>query len=106
MLFRSLASAIAGDGRSLASQAGPFRELLLSVQLADKKLAAALEAFQQASADTRRQTIYIERVASPSLPDAAGEPRRVRSVVATAAVSVIVWALVVFMNAMVREHLD
>ncbi|WP_374487355.1 hypothetical protein [Zoogloea sp.] len=97
---------IAGSGRSLASKAVDFQRLALDKEFADKQLAAALASLEQARNDARRQQLYLERIAQPSLPDAAMEPRRLRGVFATLLTGLVAWGILAMIFAGVREHMD
>ena len=53
-----------------------------------------------------RQQAYLERIAQPSLPDVAQEPRRLRSVLATFVLGLVAWGILAMLLAGVREHQD
>ncbi|MCE1182305.1 MAG: hypothetical protein LWW81_08380, partial [Rhodocyclales bacterium] len=74
---------VAGGGLSLASKAAEFQRLALEKEFADKQLASALTSLELARNEAQRQQLYLERIAQPSLPDAAMEPRRLRAILAT-----------------------
>jgi capsular polysaccharide transport system permease protein len=48
----------------------------------------------------------LERIVQPSRPDTALEPRRVRGVLATLGLGLIVWGVLTMLVAGVKEHLD
>ena len=56
--------------------------------------------------EARRQQSYVERIAQPSLPDAAGEPHRLRDIFATFLMGIILWNIARMLNASIREHMD
>ncbi|KAK0357633.1 hypothetical protein LTR94_038660, partial [Friedmanniomyces endolithicus] len=62
---------MAGDASSLATKIGPFEELTLRREIADKQLAQATAALLSAEQEARRQKLYLERIVEPSLPDKA-----------------------------------
>lgn len=95
---------VAGSSRSLSGAAVRFQRLQLQREFADKQLAASMAALQEARNEARRQGAYVERIAQPSLPDNAMEPRRLRGVLATLIVSLVAWAILVMLLAGVREH--
>ncbi len=95
---------VAGNSRSLSAAAVRFQRLQLQRDFADKQLGAALAALQEARNEGRRQRAYVERIAQPSLPDTAMEPRRLRSVLASLVVSLVAWGILVMLLAGVREH--
>lgn len=96
--------AVAGSSRSLSAAAVKFQRLQLQREYTDKQLAASLAALQDAKNEARRQRAYVERIAEPSKPDEAMEPRRLRGVLATLIVSLVAWAILVMLLAGVREH--
>ena len=95
---------VAGSSRSLSAAAVQFQRLQLQREFADRQLAAAMTALQDARNEGRRQRAYVERIAQPSLPDTALEPRRIRGVLATLVVSLVAWGILVMLLAGVREH--
>lgn len=95
---------VTGNSRSLSTAAVQFQRLQLQREFSDRQLAAALAAMQDARNEARRQSAYVERIAQPSLPDAALEPRRIRGVLATLVVSLVAWGILVMLLAGVREH--
>lgn len=97
---------VAGQDKSLASEASEYQGLILADEIAAKELTAAVASLGQAQTEARRQQSYVERIAQPSLPDAAGEPHRIRDVFATILLGLIVWSIARMLNASIREHLD
>ncbi|AAW61227.1 MULTISPECIES: capsule polysaccharide export inner-membrane protein [Acetobacteraceae] len=97
---------ISGADTSLASQASEYQGLILADQIAAKQLTAAVSSLEQAEMEARRQQSYVERIAQPSLPDAAGEPHRLRDIFATFLMGIILWNIARMLNASIREHMD
>lgn len=97
---------VAGSQKSLAATAVEFQRLSLENQFADKQLAAAMASLEDAQNEARRKQAYVERIVQPNLPDDALEPRRVRGILATLAMGLIVWGILSMMSAGVREHRD
>lgn len=97
---------VAGGGRSLASKAAEFQRLALEKEFADKQLASALASLEQARNEAQRQQLYLERIAQPSLPDAAMEPRRLRAILAVFVLGLIAWGVLSMLIASIKEHLD
>lgn len=95
---------VAGNSRSLSAAAVQFQRLQLQREFSDRQLAAALTALQEARNEARRQRAYVERIAQPSLPDTAMEPRRLRGIFATLIVGLVAWGIAVMLLAGVREH--
>lgn len=98
--------AIAGSEGSLSETAAQYQRLQLEREFADQQLGLALGALQEARSEASRQRAYVERVAQPSLPDAALEPRRWRGFFATLVISLVAWGILSMLLAGVREHRD
>lgn len=108
-LSREMAAAqtkIMGQDTSLASKASEYQGLILADEIAAKELTAAVASLNQAQTEARRQQSYVERIAQPSLPDAPGEPYRVRDVIATFLLGLILWSTSRMLKASVLEHMD
>jgi BexC/CtrB/KpsE family polysaccharide export inner-membrane protein len=95
---------IAGGDRSLSQAAAEYQRLQVQREFADQQLGLSLAALQDARNESRRQVAYVERVAQPSLPDAALEPRRIRGILATLIVGLVAWGIMSMLLAGVREH--
>lgn len=97
---------MAGGTHSLATSAPEYQRRQVESQVADKQLASALASLEDARNEARRKQVYVERVVQPNLPDAALEPRRIRSIIATFILGIIAWGVVTMLFAGVREHMD
>lgn len=97
---------VAGNEGSLSEAAAEYQRLQLQREFADQQLALSLSALQEARNEARRQRAYVERVAQPSLPDSALEPRRIRGILATLIVALVAWGVLSMLLAGVREHQD
>lgn len=97
-------SNVVGDRQSFTSQSGNFQRLQLEKELADKQLIAAMTSLEQARNDAVRKQLYLERVAQPSLPDAALEPKRLKGIIATILLGLMVWGILSMLVAGAREH--
>jgi capsular polysaccharide transport system permease protein len=90
---------LGGDDASIAPKVATYEELVLERELAEKGVAIADKAFEDALQDARRKQIYVARVAGPSLPDDDTEPRRLRSVATVAVMTLgffaVVWILLI-----------
>jgi len=95
---------VAGNRGSLAASAVRYQRLLLESQFADKQLAASLATLEDAKSEAQRKQAYVERVVQPNLPDAALEPRRLRGIFATFALSLLAYGILRMLLAGVREH--
>ncbi|MET1114631.1 MAG: hypothetical protein ABWY08_06690 [Comamonas sp.] len=97
---------VTGGERSLSNKAADFQRLALEREFADKQLGSALASLEQARNEAQRKQVYIERIAQPSLPDIALEPRRIRSILATFVLGLVAWGILSMLLAGVREHQD
>lgn len=97
---------VTGGERSLAGKAVDFQRLSLEREFADKQLALTLASLQEARNDAQRKQLYLERIAEPSKPDIAMEPRRLRAILTTLVLGLIVWGIATILIAGVREHQD
>ncbi|CBJ51870.1 capsule export inner-membrane protein CtrB [Ralstonia solanacearum] len=97
---------IVGNGTSLTNKAAQFQRLALEREFADKQLASALASLEQARNEAQRKQLYLERIAQPSEPDIATEPRRMRGVFATFVLGLIAWGILTILVAGIREHHD
>ncbi|HZW14138.1 MAG TPA: hypothetical protein VFF81_13225 [Noviherbaspirillum sp.] len=97
---------VAGGNSSLTNKAAAYERLVLDRAFADKQLAAALASLEQARNDAQRKQLYLERIVQPNKPDVAIEPRRIKSVLATFVLSLIMWGILTILIAGVREHRD
>lgn len=95
---------IAGSDDSLSETAAEFQRLQVQREFADRQLGLSLAALQDARSEARRQRAYLERVAQPSTPDAALEPRRLRGILATIIVGLAAWGILTMLLAGIREH--
>jgi capsular polysaccharide transport system permease protein len=95
---------VAGSRRSLSQSAVQYERLELERQYSDKRLAAAMNSLQDAEDEARRKQAYVERISQPSLPDEAAEPRRLRGILATLVLGLVVWGILRLLIAGIREH--
>lgn len=93
-----------GGQRSLANKAGDFQRLALDSEFANKQLGSALASLEVARNEAQRQQVYLERIAQPSLADVAQEPHRVRNILATFVLGLVIWGILSMVVAGVREH--
>lgn len=97
---------LAGGSGSLSTASARYQELQLGSEYAEKQLAIALSAYQDAQAEARRKQAYVERIAQPSLPDDAAYPRRLRSIAATFVLGLLAWGVAAMLLVGIREHRD
>jgi capsular polysaccharide transport system permease protein len=97
---------IVGGKSSLVEKAAEYQRLVLDGEFAEKRLASALSSLEQARSEAQRKQLYLERIAQPSKPDMAMEPRRIRGIFATLVVGLIAWGILTMLIAGIREHQD
>jgi capsular polysaccharide transport system permease protein len=97
---------VTGGSFSLTSKAADFQRLALEREFAERNLAGALAAFEQARNEAQRKQLYLERIVQPSNPDIAVEPRRMRAILTVLVLSLLVWAIASLLVASVREHVE
>ncbi|OBV10705.1 hypothetical protein [Erythrobacter dokdonensis] len=97
---------LAGGRGSLSAASARYQELALASEYAEKRLAIALSAYQDAQAEARRKQAYVERISNPSLPDDAAYPRRLRSILATFVLGLLAWGVASMLLVGIREHKD
>ena len=103
---RNETAKVTGSGPSLTKKAAEYERLALERLFADKQLAAALQSLEQARNDAQRKQLYLERIVQPNKPDVAIEPRRIRGVLATFVLGLLLWGVLTIVVAGVREHRD
>ena len=97
---------VVGEGRSLANKAAEYQRLALEREFADKQLASTLVSLEQARNEAQRKQLYLELIVQSSKPDKAMEPRRLRGILTTLTMGMIMWGVLSILLAGVREHND
>jgi capsular polysaccharide transport system permease protein len=97
---------VLGSSGGLISKSPAFDRLVLEKGFADRQLAAALAALDNARSEAVRKQLYLERLVQPNLPDRWVEPRRLRAVLTVLVVGLLLWGVVGLVLASVREHTD
>lgn len=97
---------LTGGRSSLSSALTRYQELQVAAEFAEKQLAATRASLLEARAEARRKQAYLEKIASPSLPDYPVEPRRIRSILAALALGLLAWGVLSMLAIGVREHRD
>lgn len=92
--------------KSLASKAVTFNSLMLDKEFAERQLTTALASLEQIKTEALRKQLYLERIAQPSIPDKAQEPRRVQSVMAVFLLGLVIWGILSIIIGGVKEHHD
>lgn len=95
---------LAGNTGSLSSASVRYQELKLASEYAERQLGITLSAYQEAQAEARRKQAYVDRISSPSLPDDAAYPRRLRNILATIVLGLLAWGVASMLLVGIREH--
>ena len=69
-------------------------------------LASSMSTLELARSEAQRKQLYLERIVQPNKPDSATEPRRIRNIFVTLAVSLIIWGIISLLVAGIREHYE
>lgn len=99
-------ASLTGGRESLSSALTRYQELQVDADFAEKQLAATRASLLEARAEARRKQAYLEKIASPSLPDYPVEPRRIRGILATLVLGLLSWGVLSMLAIGVREHRD
>jgi capsular polysaccharide transport system permease protein len=94
----------AGEDDSLAPKVASYERLTLERDLSARTVEAAVAELQGARLDARRQQMYLDRVVSPSIPDAADEPQRLKMIFLVLVSSLLAYGIVSLVLAGLREH--
>lgn len=97
-------SKMAGGETSLAPRIGAYQDLVLERELADRQLAQASAGVITARQEARRQTLYLDRIVNPSVPDQATLPNRWRSILTLFTSMLLIYAVGWLVWVGVREH--
>lgn len=97
---------IVGSDSSLSGKIGAYERLALELEFANGTLEASTDAMEVARQEVRRQRIYIETIAFPSLADKSTEPRRLRLVASTFLFCIIAYGMSWLLVVGAREHSD
>ena len=89
---------------SSEQQVATFQQLGNEKDFADRNLAAAFASLEQARIEAIKKQLYLERVAQPSKPDKALEPKRIRGIITTFVLGLVLWGIASMIIAGVKEH--
>lgn len=104
--IQSEINGVTGGERSLAGKVTEFHRLALEKEFADKMVTSAMSSLEQARSEVLRKQLYLERVVQPSFPDMATEPKRLRNIVVTFIVAMIIWGIFSMLIAGIKEHYE
>jgi capsular polysaccharide transport system permease protein len=89
---------------SLAGKAADFERLNLEKAFAERQLASAMTAMENARNESRRKSMYLEKIVAPITADRAAEPRRLRAIALTLTFSIMLYAVLSLLVAGIKEH--
>lgn len=95
---------LTGGDSAMAPKLSAYEQLSLKKDFVTRKLVSALASLEAASAESRRQQIYLERVVDVSLPDRALYPQRGRNVLIVFISCFLVFSIGKLLISGVREH--
>lgn len=80
------------------------QRLALEKTFAEQQLANAMTALEQSRIEALRKQVYIERITQPVMPDYPVFPERLKGVVSTIVLSLVLWGILILLVAGVKEH--
>jgi capsular polysaccharide transport system permease protein len=89
---------------SINNKAAEYEKLNIEKEFAIKQLTAATTSYEQNKNDATRKQLYLERIAQPRIPDVSTEPKRLKNILTTLLVALIVWGIYTLLMASVKEH--
>lgn len=97
---------VAGGNSSLSNKSSGYERLMLEREFAAKQLVTALASMEQAKSEAQRKQLYLDRIVKPNKPDSAVEPRRLRAILTTFLLGLVIMGLASLLIAGAREHKD
>lgn len=94
------------DSGTLSGKAAEYEHLMLEYKLTEQQLMAAMASLDNARDEAQRKQLYLERVAQPSMPDAPGGPNRLKNILATLVLGLLVYGVISLFVVSVKEHRD
>ena len=93
-----------GIDRPLSEVVGAYEQLDLERQFAQTMLTSTMQTLEQARANAISQHIYVTPYVRPALPQSSVYPRRLLSVAAVAAISLLIWISIVMVVRSILDH--
>ena len=93
---------LAGSG--LADKVSEYERLNLQQEFATRRLTGAVAALTLATAQARRQQIFLERIVEPNLSDKSTRPKRLANTVTVIGWSLLLSLIYWLLGAGIREH--
>jgi capsular polysaccharide transport system permease protein len=110
---KAISAQVAGESRKLVDPVKPgglnssfseFEAAMVEKEFAQKAYESSMATLEVARADADRQHRYVAIIASPSKPDEATYPHRIRAALTSFLVCFLLWGTITMMTAAVREH--
>ncbi|WP_395661113.1 hypothetical protein [Aestuariivirga sp.] len=95
---------LAGANESLAPRISEYERLAIDRDLAVKLYASAKETLARTRAETGRQSVFVERISEPKVPDKPLLPRRVLATLMVCALALMAFLVVDRLAANIRRH--
>jgi len=96
--------AIVGDEASIATKFQGYELLMVERELASRALIDAVVRMESARQEGQRQTLYLQQIVEPNLPDYPASPYRFLGVLLAAVVSLVIFWLVRNLLQLTLEH--
>jgi capsular polysaccharide transport system permease protein len=94
----------AGGTNSLASKASEYEKLTFERDFREKELSDALGFLETSRNEAQRKELYLKRIVEPDTPDFPMYPTRIRNVLGTLLLGLVLWGILALFVAGVREH--
>ena len=102
----SESASIVGNSNSLASKSVDYERLNLAGAFAEKELAASIASLEQARIQAQKRQLFIETIVTANKPDEPLRPRRIRGILATIVIGLMLWGVLSVVIGGIREHHD
>lgn len=95
---------LGSSSSSINEKTAGYEKLILEKEFAAKQLASALATLEQSKQEAEKKQLYLERISQPSVPDAATEPKRIKSIFSVFLLSLVALGVFKMLYAGIREH--
>jgi capsular polysaccharide transport system permease protein len=95
---------VSAQGNGLADKVSEYERLKLQNDFSLKRVSASVTSLTLAQAEARRQSLYLERIVEPNLPDKATQPQRLVLIVTILGWSSLLYLVVWLMASGLKEH--
>ena len=96
----------AGSANSYATQSTRYVQLFNENLFAEKQLLTALADYEKAKNDSLRQQFYLEMIVEPQSPDKSTQPKRLRTIISSILILLVIWGISRFLLTAIKEHND